>query len=802
MGCGASKIQDGNTVGKKTQSETTSDPGGPKNTPVTAVAKKLSTKPSAEERQSTAVIQNITPNPQVGTKLKHVPLFGRLNTHERAKLGGALGEQCFQPGETVYETDSKADNFYVIQEGSVTVYRSKKDGGTPVCTLRAGDYFGEQEILSGVVRENTIIVEDKQCLVWTLSRLVFKALFREDRIKVHFLDRKRLAVTAGTEKIEGKDDNVEIPKAAFTKEHKSLTIHAVEKSLLFQNFDDEHKQSVVDIMYVRKVEKGDILINEGEDGDEFYVIQEGHVDVFQKNDNGENTKVDEKATSESFGELALMYDAPRNATCIATMTTYVRVLERRYFNRIVRQVGEARFQQYGDWLALVELLAPLNHSERLQLAEALQVVFAEAGLVLFKEGDPGDDMYLVVSGEVEFSCKDENGTQQAVSGDKGICKAGGYFGERALLNNAPRKCTVTLLTNCRFLKISRDIFESILGPLEGVFKANENNYKEVDEKQWVKADVGLEHITIAGTLGRGAYGFVQLVKDKRDDHLYALKAVAKSKIVQTNQQSHIFNERDVMSQLDHPMIVKLFSTFQDKDLLYFLMEASLGGELFRILRKHKAFPVEQSKFYAASVILAFEYLHSKQLVYRDLKPENLLLDAGGYVKLTDFGFCKKVTHKTWTMCGTPEYMAPEIIQSKGHGKGVDWWCVGILVYEMLASHTPFLGKGDMMEMYRRIIHRKMAFPHHFSNEVVDLVDGLLTVDPVKRLGCDRFGSEGVKQAAWFAGFDWNALQWRKLTPPMTIPPLAVSKLSNFSTNVKQNPVEPYVDDGSGWDAGF
>lgn len=759
---------------------------------------KMNTQPQNERRDSTALIQNIHPNPKVGSKLKTVPLFGRLNTHERAKLAGALQEDRFAAKGVIYKAGEEASWFYIIQEGFVTVFTSED---TPLASLRPGDYFGEQEILSNSTRDNTVISDD--CLVWKLSSQGFRALFREDRIRVNFLDRKRLAVTAGTEKLTDAADRAEIPKAQFTPQEKALTVAAVNRSLLFQNFDDEHKQSVVDIMHVRQVNKGDKLINEGEDGHEFYVIQDGHVDVFQIQEDGEHKKVDEKGTGESFGELALMYDAPRNATCIATIPTFVRVLERRHFNRIVRQVGEARFKQYADWLALVELLAPLNHSERLKLAEALQVVFAEAGLVLFQEGDPGNDMYLVVSGQVQFSCKDVNGEDQPVPGEKGMCTAGGYFGERALLNNNPRACTVTLTANSRFLRISRDIFESILGPLEGVFKANESAYNAADtEKKFVKSEIGLNDVTVIGTLGRGAYGFVQLVRDK-NEQLYALKAVAKTKIVQTSQQGNIFTERDIMGQLNHPMIIKLYTTFQDKDMLYFLMEASLGGELFRILRKHKAFPVEQTKFYAASVILAFEYLHSKHLVYRDLKPENLLLDAEGYIKLTDFGFCKKVVNYTWTMCGTPEYMAPEIIQSKGHGKGVDWWCVGILIYEMLASHTPFMGKSsDMMEMYRRIIHRKMAFPNHFSDEAVDVIDGLLQVDPVKRLGCDRFGSEGVKQSLWFRGFDWNALQWRKLTAPMVIPQSQIQKLANFSTTVKPNPTAPYEDDGSDWSKDF
>ena len=170
---------------------------------------------------------------------------------------------------------------------------------------------------------------------------------------------------------------------------------------------------------------------------------------------------------------------------------------------------------------------------------------------------------------------------------------------------------------------------------------------------------------------------------------YALKILKKSEVIYLKQVDHVKTEKKILEELNHPFIVNLFGAFQDDKNLYLLLEYVIGGEFFSHLRKAGRFPNDTAKFYAAQITLVFEHLHSMMILYRDLKPENLLLDSDGNCKVTDFGFAKKVEYRTWTLCGTPEYLAPEIILSKGHGKAVDWWASGILMYEMLAGYPPF-----------------------------------------------------------------------------------------------------------------
>ncbi|ETO32431.1 hypothetical protein RFI_04686, partial [Reticulomyxa filosa] len=194
--------------------------------------------------------------------------------------------------------------------------------------------------------------------------------------------------------------------------------------------------------------------------------------------------------------------------------------------------------------------------------------------------------------------------------------------------------------------------------------------------------------------------------------------------------------------------------------VYFLLDVCLGGELFTILRQKRYFNEPTSKFYTACVVEAFDYMHSMDIIYRDLKPENLVLDSDGYLKVTDFGFAKVCPDKTYTLCGTPDYLCPEIVTGQGHGKGVDWWTLGILIYEMLASFPPFVA-DDPVDTYRKIVRGKIRFPKYFSQEARDLIRALLHHKPNRRLACLHGGTENIRKHAWFKGFKWGCLARRK-----------------------------------------
>jgi len=283
-----------------------------------------------------------------------------------------------------------------------------------------------------------------------------------------------------------------------------------------------------------------------------------------------------------------------------------------------------------------------------------------------------------------------------------------------------------------------------------------------DCSTWLLTDFNMKE-----TLGTGTFGRVRLSEHKSSGAYYAIKCLKKSEILRMKQVEHILCEASILSAVKHPFIVNLLKTFQDERRLYIVLEYVVGGEVFSHLRKAGRFPNDVGKFYAAEIILAFEHLHSSDIVYRDLKPENLLLDNGGHVKITDFGFAKKVPERTFTLCGTPEYLAPEIIQSKGHGKAVDWWALGILIYEMLVGYPPFFDEAPF-RIYEKILEGKVQFPKWVDSRGKDLIKGLLALDHTKRLGTLKHGVQDIKKHKWFKGVDWDVVVSRKIPAPISV----------------------------------
>jgi len=286
-------------------------------------------------------------------------------------------------------------------------------------------------------------------------------------------------------------------------------------------------------------------------------------------------------------------------------------------------------------------------------------------------------------------------------------------------------------------------------------------------------NISLSDFELMDTLGTGSFGRVRLVKFLQAPAgtpiYYALKILKKSEVIYLKQVEHVKTEKKLLEQIMHPFIVNLMGAFQDEKNLYLMMEYIIGGEFFSHLRKAGRFPNDTSKFYAAQITLVFEYLHGMQILYRDLKPENLLLTSEGNCKVTDFGFAKRVEYRTWTLCGTPEYLAPEIILSKGHGKAVDWWALGILMYEMLAGYPPFYDE-DPLGIYQKILEGKIKFPWHFDRHSKDLIKKLLTADLTKRLGNLKAGADDIKKHKWFMATAteeyWKDVEQKKLPPPI------------------------------------
>eukprot|EP01028_Stygiella_incarcerata_P004345 TRINITY_DN1945_c0_g1_i2.p1 TRINITY_DN1945_c0_g1~~TRINITY_DN1945_c0_g1_i2.p1 ORF type:complete len:335 (-),score=96.41 TRINITY_DN1945_c0_g1_i2:1260-2264(-) len=297
--------------------------------------------------------------------------------------------------------------------------------------------------------------------------------------------------------------------------------------------------------------------------------------------------------------------------------------------------------------------------------------------------------------------------------------------------------------------------------MDGVTEGVEAMGFEADASKWTLDDFEMKE-----TLGTGTFGRVRLARHKETGKYVAVKILKKAEIIRLKQVDHIKSEKAVLQEVQHPFIIRLYKTFMDTNNLYMVLEYAPGGEVFSHLRKIGRFTNDVARIYAAEIVLALESLHSHDIVYRDLKPENLLLSSSGHIKITDFGFAKKVKDRTWTLCGTPEYLAPEIIQSKGHGKAVDWWAVGILIYEMLVGYPPFFDESPF-RIYEKILQGRVEFPRFLDPNVKDLIKRLLTADRTKRLGALKNGAADVKSHAWFKDIDWETLE--KMAYPAPLP---------------------------------
>jgi len=278
----------------------------------------------------------------------------------------------------------------------------------------------------------------------------------------------------------------------------------------------------------------------------------------------------------------------------------------------------------------------------------------------------------------------------------------------------------------------------------------------------------IEEYEILDTIGAGTFARVRLVKDKKGTY-YALKMMKKGEILRLKQTDHVISEIKVMLSLDYPLIAKLYGFQQDERYLYLLQEYIPGGELYSYLKSQGKLSVSSAMFYTAQIVLLLQYLHSKSIVYRDLKPENLLLASNGYLRLIDFGLAKFIKSRTFTHCGTPEYMAPEILLNKGYGFSVDWWGLGILLYEMVSGVDPFKD-DDPMQIYQQILKGKIRFIRGTDKYTKDLIKHFLVADVNTRYGCTEGGVETVKAHKFFAGMDFKKLAEEKIKASY-IPPV-------------------------------
>ena len=291
-----------------------------------------------------------------------------------------------------------------------------------------------------------------------------------------------------------------------------------------------------------------------------------------------------------------------------------------------------------------------------------------------------------------------------------------------------------------------------------------DKYKDEYQNKEFKSKITINDFQIVKVLGTGAFGKVSLVYNEELKRYFAMKSLKKDYIKKYQQTKHTKEERKIMEKIDYPFISKLYYAFQTKKNLFMITEFMAGGELFHHLHECGHFDENRTRFYIAELVLAIDHLHKNNILYRDLKPENILLDEIGHIKLTDFGLSKIMNNiekdKTYTVCGTPIYVAPEVLSGRGYNKLVDWWSLGVLLYEFLAGYSPFREMKNRIDL--NIYKKKLKQDPLISDTAFNLIKNLCKTNASDRLG--KNVSE-IKNHKFFEDVDWIKLEKKQITPP-------------------------------------
>uniref|UniRef100_A0A8C1SF59 cGMP-dependent protein kinase n=1 Tax=Cyprinus carpio TaxID=7962 RepID=A0A8C1SF59_CYPCA len=574
---------------------------------------------------------------------------------------------------------------------------------------------------------------------------------------------KRQAISAEPTAFDIQDlSHVTLPFYPKSPQSKELIKEAILDNDFMKNLELSQIQEIVDCMYPVEYAKDSCIIKEGDVGSLVYVME-------------------------------------------ALTNVKLWAIDRQCFQTIMMRTGLIKHAEYMEFLKSVPTFQGLQEEILSKLADVLEETHYSDGEYIIRQGARGDTFFIISKGKVNVTREDPpNGTPVYL---RALGK-GDWFGEKALQGEDIRTANVIAAEAVTCLVIDRESFKHLIGGLDDVSK---KGYDDAGAKAKYEAEnaffsnLKLVDFNIIDTLGVGGFGRVELVQLKSEEtKTFAMKILKKRHIVDTRQQEHIRSEKQIMQEAHSDFIVRLYRTFKDSKYLYMLMEACLGGELWTILRDRGSFEDSTTRFYTGCVVEAFAYLHSKGIIYRDLKPENLILDHRGYAKLVDFGFAKKIGFgkKTWTFCGTPEYVAPEIILNKGHDISADYWSLGILMYELLTGSPPFSGP-DPMKTYNIILRGidMIEFPKKITKNAGNLIKKLCRDNPSERLGNLKNGVKDIQKHKWFEGFNWEGLRKGTLTPPIIPDVASPTDTSNFDSFPEDNE-DPPPDDNSGWDTDF
>jgi len=690
---------------------------------------------------------------QLTDAVKAHPLFEYLDEEIVKEVVDSMAESKYTAGQNCIKQGEPGDHFYIVSSGCFEAFLAA-NGSEPIQEYGANDSFGELALLYNSPRAATVTCKDEG-VCYSLERRAFRAQVMHHNTKTK----------------HGLKEHLKTVPILSSIEEALLTELAEAASVV--NFTD-----------------GDYIIKMKEKADSLFLILSGEV-VCHKGDGEELMRL---STGQFFGESAIAEggNTERQANVVAVgpvrvccwmgslnVPSFRKLLSGGTGGQSLQNMISRNFSK--KVLDCVELLQYVDTEEKEELLDVLEEQLLNEGDTVVEAGSPGTTFYIIKTGSVNVL---KDGVEVA------NLKAAAYFGERSLLTEESVSATIVCAEATTLMKLGKDQFECLLGPLQKIMERDHKRREAAVKFQERKAQYLWDDLDVRVILGEGSFGRVKLCLHKPTGQVFALKCMRKGQIIRYQQVDHVVGEKRVLAMCDHPFVLKMVAVFNRGPQIYMCLEMAPGGELFSLLRNMVRFDEPTAALYGAMVTAAFGYLHARKIAHRDLKHENLLYDAEGYLKLVDMGFAKVINDRTWTLCGTPEYLAPEIISNKGHNIGADWWTLGILLYEMLVGHPPFVAESQV-DTYHKIMRGKYKVPQNMGKPSKDIISRLLVHTPSGRLGCWRNGTRDVMGHDFYKSIDWQKLEAKQLTMPHI--PALKDKLD--TSNFDSYPEE----DNSSWD---
>ena len=622
-------------------------------------------------------------------------------------MANNLIQEIYLKGQYICREGEFGSSLYIIKDGEVECMK----GETVIRILKKGDNFGQKALLEGDVRSLDVRAKT-DCKIYSISAEFFKNQYGENFRQILYFNF--ITISFNNSKI-----------------FKKINSKIIAKSFQYFQF--------------RSLKNNELVYPKGQKiTDKLCVVLEGNI-VDKKINKVEAKRYEilyEKKLSEN-SEDTLKNNLVAEPDCILAEIDFAKFKE-----TVGGDLNEA--QTKSNQLASFEhvpMFRILSDDKIEYLQNNLQIESFANGKKIITQGEIGDKLFIIKKGRVDFFVNSRY-IRSLNDGEE--------FGARSLiLSTEKRSATAIANGEVTCYTLTADIFKSILEP---------NLYEYFTNKIFLEDNtIELKDLDNVKELGSGNFGSVNLVRNKKNKFLYAIKALNLEQIKIENLEECVEVERDVLLKIDHPFIMKMVKYLKNDRYIFFINEYIKGKELWEVIRDIGLLNKEQTQYYGGSILLAIDYLHKQKIIYRDIKPENVMVSVKGYIKIIDFGTVKEIQDRTSTIIGTSHYMAPEITKGEGYSFQVDIWSIAICMYEFFCGKLPF-GEDydDPMDIYRAVSQEELTFPSFVKDEkFMQLMQKMLRKSPTNRL----WKFKQIKEDPYFKDFDWNKLISLSYPPP-------------------------------------